>query len=456
MNRLIITLYLLFSISFSQVIPTDIVNKVDIKNIPEYIPSINTGESNILFDQYSYKEDRKSGSISYLKINSFYEGNYQIKIKNASFPKDAYLAFYDENQEIIYGPYTPFNSSLIFPSVMDSKEIIIIYFEPYGSKTRGSFVIEEINSIDDIPYFLDIPNSKIRKTRERPILMVTGYWPPTNEMIRHFSQNLELNPDGWQGENWRDLGFDVVSFFPQFDPPDCNNCGQGYGDLEVDYQDTSEDFWRIIDDVKPSGIITFSRGFNNNSWELESNVSNWVTWVADYTQPYFPTPSPPDDSVPNNHNRGTALPITLIEDALDNSDIDVNCYIDQNGNSGQFLSEFMGYHGMWHHQSSIDTDNPCVLGGHIHVGGQLSVRTATEAAELTIETVIEYLDNILIIPGDINDDEILNIQDIIQLISYILENNEPNQDWLNLADLNDDGNINVQDIITLVNIILDI
>ena len=43
--------------------------------------------------------------------------------------------------------------------------------------------------------------------------MVTGYWPPTNEMLRHFSQNTDLNPNGWQGENWRNLGFDVVSFF---------------------------------------------------------------------------------------------------------------------------------------------------------------------------------------------------------------------------------------------------
>ena len=455
MDKLIIILFLLISISFSQVIPIELINRVDIENIPEYIPSINTGESNISFNQYAYKQDRKSGVISYLQINSFYQGNYQIKITNALFPKDAYLAFYDQQQNIIYGPYLSLNEPVMFPSVMNSEEILIIYFEPYNSDFEGSFMIEKIDSIDNLSY-VEPPDYKIRYNRERPILMVTGYWPPTNEMIRHFSQNPELNPDAWQGDNWRDLGFDVVSFFPEFDPPDCNNCGQGYGDLEVDYQDTSEDFWRIIDDVKPVGIITFSRGFNNNSWELESNVYNWVTWVADYTQPYFPTPSPPDDSVPNNHNRGTALPITLIEEALDNSDIDVNCYIDQNGNSGQFLSEFMGYHGMWHHQSSMDTENPCVLGGHIHVGGQLSVRTATDAAELTIETVIEYLDNILIIPGDINDDEILNIQDIIQLINYILENNEPNQDWLNLADLNDDGNINVQDIIILVNMILDI
>jgi hypothetical protein len=454
MVKLSFILYLLSSFLFSQIVPTEILNKINVENIPNQIPVIGTGETNILFQEYASKEYRETGIFSYLKIRSYYEGNYQIKISQASFPEEAYVAFFDQNQNTIYGPYTDINGSIIFPSVLNSKEIVMIYFEPYHSNFNGSLMIEKIESIENSSYPIDVPKFKIKNTRERPVLMVTGYWPPTNEMIRHFSQNLELNPEGWQGENWRDLGFDVISFFPEFDPPDCNNCGQGYGDLEVDYQDTSEDFWRIIDEVKPSGIMTFSRGFNNNSWELESNVSNWVTWVADYTQPYFPTPSPPDDSVPNNHNRGTALPITLIEDALDNSDIEVNCYIDENGNSGQFLSEFMGYHGMWYHQSSIDSNNPCVLGGHIHVGGQLSVRTATDAAELTIETVIQYLDNILIIPGDINDDEILNIQDIIQLINYILDDVEPNQDWLNLADMNEDGNINIQDIILIVEIIL--
>ena len=88
------------------------------------------------------------------------------------------------------------------------------------------------------------------------------------------------------------------------------------------------------------------------------------------------------------------------------------------------------------------------------MGGQLSVRVATDAAELTIETVIGYLDNILIIPGDINDDEIINIQDVIQLINYILESVDPNEDWLNFADINEDGNINIQDIILIVEIIL--
>ena len=313
-----------------------------------------------------------------------------------------------------------------------------------------NFIIEDYKENINQSY-----NSKIySRERENPVILITGYWPPTNEMIRDFSQSFDLNPSGWIGDNWENRGYDIVSFFPEFDDPDCTSCGQGYGNLEVDYQDTSEDFWRIIEEVKPSGIITFSRGFNNNSWELENNVYNWVNWYADYTSPLYPTPSPPDDSYADNGNRGTALPITLIEEALDNSDIPVNCYVDQNGDAGRFLSEFMGYHGMWYHQSSIDTDTPCLLGGHIHVGGQLSVRVATDAAELTIETVIEYLDNILIIPGDINDDETINIQDVIQLINYILEDVDPNQDWLNLADINEDGNINIQDIILIVDIIL--
>ena len=153
--------------------------------------------------------------------------------------------------------------------------------------SKSSFTIESINSVENKKYLTNNFKHKISNQRNRPILMVTGYWPPTNEMLRHFSQNSELNPSGWEGENWNNLGFDVVSFFPEFNPPDCSNCGQGYGDFEVDYQDTSQDSWRIIDEVKPAGIITFSRGFNNNSWELENNVYNWMSWYADYTPPLY-------------------------------------------------------------------------------------------------------------------------------------------------------------------------
>ena len=48
-----------------------------------------------------------------------------------------------------------------------------------------------------------------KRNREVPSVLVTGFWPPTNEMIRHFSTNVDLNPDGWTGENWENRGYDI-------------------------------------------------------------------------------------------------------------------------------------------------------------------------------------------------------------------------------------------------------
>ena len=59
--------------------------------------------------------------------------------------------------------------------------------------------------------------------REEPTIIVTGFWPPTNEMIRHFSQDINLNPSGWLGDNWENRGYDIISYFPTFNDPDCSN-----------------------------------------------------------------------------------------------------------------------------------------------------------------------------------------------------------------------------------------
>ena len=61
-----------------------------------------------------------------------------------------------------------------------------------------------ISSIFDLNNFdLEISDNigyiPIDISRESPKVLVTGFWPPTNEMIRHFSQNQELNLEGWQG-----------------------------------------------------------------------------------------------------------------------------------------------------------------------------------------------------------------------------------------------------------------
>jgi len=59
------------------------------------------------------------------------------------------------------------------------------------------------------------------------------------------------------------------------------------------------------------------------------------------------------------------------------------------------------------------------------------------------------------LPGDINGDESVNIQDIIILINFILGTDDPDIGEFNAADINSDGVLNIQDIILVVNLILD-
>jgi len=71
-------------------------------------------------------------------------------------------------------------------------------------------------------------------------------------------------------------------------------------------------------------------------------------------------------------------------------------------------------------------------------------------------TARNYITNVIIanypeeaVLGDINTDEIVNIQDIILLINMIL-----NQEVEDVADVNSDNNVDILDVILLVNIIL--
>ena len=65
-----------------------------------------------------------------------------------------------------------------------------------------------------------------------------------------------------------------------------------------------------------------------------------------------------------------------------------------------------------------------------------------------IKYEIDYFSSVL--PGDLNEDSIVNILDVILLVNIIL-NDDTSQ---SSADINNDGMINVTDIITLLNIIL--
>jgi len=219
-------------------------------------------------------------------------------------------------------------------------------------------------------------------------IMVTGYWSPTGRMIRHFSQDPELNPDGWAGENWEGTGFDIISYFPD---PDA-----GYtGDFEVDYQDTLADFWRITEQLQPVAIVSF--GMGNGPWEIEFNARNITNWVPDDNPPTMPEPNPPDSSVPTGYVRNTNLPAEEIAErvnALNLPGIGTDgAWVDIWGNPGRYLCEYIAYHGFWYQEIHGAPGEPdsCQLAGFTHVAENVPVDSAVLATEETLRVVIEAL-----------------------------------------------------------------
>ena len=66
-----------------------------------------------------------------------------------------------------------------------------------------------------------------------------------------------------------------------------------------------------------------------------------------------------------------------------------------------------------------------------------------------IPVSLEVLDDSLIL-GDINEDGLVNVLDVVSLVNIILNNYDFNQN----GDVNQDGFLNVLDVVVLVNIIL--
>jgi hypothetical protein len=253
-----------------------------------------------------------------------------------------------------------------------------------------------------------------------PRIVITGYWPPTNEMLRRWSANTVQNPQGWIGGNWEGRGYDIYAFFPEFP----GGLGRGEGDFEVDYQDTSADWWSIIPAYSPIAIITFSRANTTNGWELEGGNRTYIAsqWSADYLAPTRPTPELPIMQLePPLTERYSTLPIPEIIAAVQASGAAVNPFstvIDD----GKFLSNFIGYHGCWYRVLHGAVGDPAwlICSGHIHVGMNTQLAAAVTATEVTLRTLVAYLDKRRL-PGDMNCDGLRNGDDVQPFVLALLD-----------------------------------
>ena len=236
-------------------------------------------------------------------------------------------------------------------------------------------------------------------------VLLTGYWPPTNEMLRHFSRHPEQNPQAWQGADWRGLGYDVYAHFPEF-PPDGDptndtigepgSVGAAQFDLPVDYQATSRDFWRLVDAYQPRILITTSRG-GDIAWELEGFEGGHGQgddpsrdWISDrFGAEHYPTRNsiePRSWDVIATYRAGRRLPSALPLPRLlrDLTALDVAPVAVDAGTSGNYLSGFMGLHGLAYQRDNAHT----VAAGHIHVGRHVRSGVARILLEATLMSVL--------------------------------------------------------------------
>ena len=90
------------------------------------------------------------------------------------------------------------------------------------------------------------------------------------------------------------------------------------------------------------------------------------------------------------------------------------------------------------------------INGNLDLGGG-----PNEYWDLILNDSYNFLYNFLNITGDINQDGLLNVQDIIILVNFILGVLDPTDYEFELADINNDNILNILDIVLVVEQIID-
>ena len=203
---------------------------------------------------------------------------------------------------------------------------------------------------------------------QNPVILLTGLWTPSGQILKPWSPNPSQNPEGWIGEDWEGLGYDVKAFFPEFtDAKD----KVGQGDFAVDQERIHESFDRLTRELSPIAIISFGR--KDQHWTLEVNA--------------------PDRWFGSGEVLRNSLPVRAIRSAV-NRIPELRSNINFKGDAGKFLCGFLSYLGARYHEEHSNPDDPAwnIAQGFIHIKNEVPIPVYQEALKSTLRTTIHHLD----------------------------------------------------------------
>ena len=96
---------------------------------------------------------------------------------------------------------------------------------------------------------------------------------------------------------------------------------------------------------------------------------------------------------------------------------------------------------------------------HTYYGGG-HVPFSSNSMDFELEFTSQFLYDIVcsepdVNVGDVNQDALINILDVVLLVNFVLEDQDPSESEFLASDMNEDGVLNVLDVITLVNVVLE-
>ena len=146
--------------------------------------------------------------------------------------------------------------------------------------------------------------------------------------------------------------------------------------------------------------------------------------------------------------------------SFSNSDISLNSLDGESFGLGQIASDLQITSSSIIADTDQDGDMEVVLGNGM---GLLSVDIKEPSENLGTLNMFRFNNQRTgffessqsVLLGDLNQDSIIDILDIVQLINIVIGNQEPNPTQIWSADLNSDGLFNVLDVVLLANLVLD-